>query len=393
MNPNTLSVSASLPKERSLPLSVVPMLLSIALWGAFLWMVGRVTLLSYVAAGSLTALFPLFCPTRKHRCLVGGVLLIFLAVLAFLFWRQISGGLALLVNRLFDLSAARQRYLYDKFAVSAISPIPAVLWSSALTAVCFGWLGAWKCGQPGVLAILITACSCAYFGVTPGATWLLVILALSGLSMAVRSELRAAVLLLASAAVIAGLTLWLLPGENARISALDDQLRDTLAFTTVTQQTQPESTPTPTPETQPEQANKEPMLLQIRESMDSKTILLIVLIAVILLVLFVPAILRDRLQKRRDRNRAGMDSANNAEAIRATFRYALLWLRASESDAREMPGYDAAYRLWQEAAFSDHAMTFEQREQVQAFQKTVSDTIQTEAGCLQKWKLRYQYAL
>ena len=393
MNLNTLSVSASLPKERSLPLSVVPMLLSIALWGAFLWMVGRVTLLPYVAAGSLTALFPVFCPTRKHRCLVGGVLLSFLAVLAYLFWRQISGGLALLVNRLFDLSAARQRYLYDKFAVSAISPIPAVLWSSALTAVCFGWLGAWKRALPGVLAVAFTAAACAYFGVTPGAPWLLALLALSGVSMLKQPNLRALLPLMLLAVVIAGLTLWLLPGENARISALDDQLRDTLAFTTVTQQAQPESTPTTTPETQPEQANKEPMLLQIRESMDTKTIILVVLIAVILLVLFVPAILRDQLQKRRDRNRAGMESANNAEAIRATFRYALLWLRASESDARMMPGYDAAYELWQEAAFSDHAMSDAQRDQMTAFQKTVSDTIQSRAGRRLKWKLRYRYAL
>ena len=393
MNPNTLSVFAPLPRERSLFFSVLPFLLTIALWGAFLWMVGRVTLLPYAAAGALAALFPVFFLTRKHRRLAGGALLILLALLVLLFWRQISGGLALLANRLFDLSAARQRYLYDNFAVSSVSPIPAVLWGSALTAVCFGWLGAWKRGLPGVLAILITACSCAYFGVTPGAAWLLGILALSSIPMLVKFEPQAAAILLLSAAVIAGLALWLVPGENARVSALDDQLRDTLALTTVTQQRQAEDTPSPTPETQPEQESKEPMLLQIREQMDPKTIILIVLIVVILLVLFVPAVLRDRLQKRRDRNRAGMDSKNNAEAIRATFRYALLWLRAAGRDAQEMPGYDAAYQLWQEAAFSDHAMTVEQREQVQTFQKQVSETIQTEAGRFQKWKLRYQYAL
>lgn len=393
MKSNTLVVSGA-RVDRQLPhAAVLPFLLCVALWGAFLWMVGRITLLPYSAAGSLAALFPVFCPSRKHRRLVGCALLILLTLTALLFWRQVFGGLAGLLNRLFDLSAARQRYLYDNFAVSAISPIPAVLWGSALTAVCFGWLGAWKRALPGVLAAAFTAVSCAYFGVTPGAAWLLGILALSGLSMAARSELRAAVLLLASAAVIAGLTLWLLPGENARVSVLDDQLRDTLALTTVTQQRQPENAPTPTPESQPEQENKEPMLLQIRESMDPKTILLIVLIAVILLVLFVPAILRDRLQKRRDRNRAGMESENNAEAIRATFRYALLWLRASESDALEMPGYDAAYKLWQEAAFSDHAMSDTQRDQMTAFQQTVSDTIQSRAGRRLRWKLRYRYAL
>ena len=57
------------------------------------------------------------------------------------------------------------------------------------------------------------------------------------------------------------------------------------------------------------------MLLQIRESMDAKTIILIVLIAAILLILFVPAVIRDRLQKRRGQNRAGMDSADHAESF------------------------------------------------------------------------------
>ena len=115
------------------------------------------------------------------------------------------------------------------------------------------------------------------------------------------------------------------------------------------------------------------MLLQIRERMDPKTVILIVLIVWILLLLFVPAVIRDRLQKRRDRNRAGMDSADPAEAIRATFRYALLWLKAAGADAQETPGYDAAYRLWQEAAFSDHAMTEAQRDAIAAFQQTTAN--------------------
>ena len=41
----------------------------------------------------------------------------------------------------------------------------------------------------------------------------------------------------------------------------------------------------------------------------------------------------------------------------------------------------------------DRAMTEAQRDRVTAFQQTVSDTIQTDAGRLQKWKLRYRYAL
>ena len=392
MKSNTLVVSGA-RVDRQLPYAaVLPFLLCIALWGAFLWMVGRVTLLPYAAAGSLLALFALFRDRRRRR--TAGLILLAVSVLAMLvFWRPISGGLAQLANRLFDVSAARQRYLYDRFQASDGQPIAAVIAASALLAVCLGWLGSLYQSLPGILALLLTAAACAYFGVTPGAPWLLAILVLSGFSMLKQPNLRTVLPLTLLAALLAGLALWLAPGENARVSALDDQLRDALALTTVTQQRQPENALTPTPESQPEQENKEPMLLQIRESMDPKTILLIVLIAVILLVLFVPAILRDRLQKRRDRNRAGMESENNAEAIRATFRYALLWLRASESDALEMPGYDATYKLWQEAAFSDHAMSDTQRDQMTAFQQTVSDTIQSRAGRRLRWKLRYRYAL
>ncbi len=389
MNTRTLTVFLPSAEKRNGLAALLPFLLCIALWGAFLWMIGRVTLLPYAAIGALLA----FCPLLgKHRRVVGGALSALL-LLSLLLSRSISGGLAVLSNRLFAASEARQRYLYETFSASADSLVPAVLWGSALLALCLGWLGAWKHALPGVLAFLMTAAACAYFGVTPGTFWLLLILLLAALTMLTKLDWRAFAAVMVCVAVIAGLALWLAPGENARISALDDQLRDTLAFTTVTQHKQPENTPAPTPETQPEQENIEPMLLQIRESMDAKTIILIVLIAAILLILFVPAVIRDRLQKRRDQNRAGMESADNAEAIRATFRYALLWLRASESDARELPGYDAAYKLWQEAAFSDHAMSDAQRDQMTAFQKTVSDTIQSRAGRRLRWKLRYRYAL
>lgn len=389
MNTRTFTVFLPSAEKRNGLSALLPFLLCTALWGAFLWIIGRVTLLPWAVVGALSA----FCPLLgKHRRVVGGALPALL-LLSLLLLPSISGGLGVLLNRLFAASEARQRYLYETFSASADSLVPAVLWGSALLALCFGWLGAWKKALPGVLAFLMTAAACAYFGVTPGAFWLLLILLLAALTMLTKRNWRAFAAALVSAAAIAGLALWLAPGENARISALDDQLRDTLAITTVTQHRQPEIAPAPTPETQPEQENKEPMLLQIRESMDPKTVILIVLIAVILLVLFVPAILRDRLQKRRDQNRAGMDSADHAEAIRATFRYALLWLRASESDAREIPGYDAAYKLWQEAAFSDHAMSDAQRDQMTAFQKTVSDTIQSRAGSWMMWKLRYRYAL
>ena len=364
--------------------------IAFAYFAAFLWIIGRVTLLPWAAAGALLA----FCPLLgKHRRVIGSALPAVSLLSLLLFSQSISGGLGVLSNRLFAASEARQRYLYETFSASADSLVPAVLWGSALLALCFGWLGAWKKALPGVLAFLMTAAACAYFGVTPGAFWLLLILLLAALTMLTKLDWRAFAAVMVCAAVIAGLALWLAPGENARISALDDRLRDTLAITTVTQQKQPESTPTPTPETQPEQEKKEPMLLQIRESMDPKTVILFLLIAAILLILFVPAVIRDRLQKRRGQNRAGMDSADHAEAIRATFRYALLWLRAAKRDEKTAPGYDAAYRLWQEAAFSDHAMTAGQREQMTAFQRGVSDAIESEAGRLQSWNLRVRNAL
>ena len=188
-----------------------------------------------------------FCPLLgKHRRVVGGALPALL-LLSLLLSRSISGGLAVLSNRLFAASEARQRYLYETFSASADSLVPAVLWGSALLALCFGWLGAWKKALPGVLAFLMTAAACAYFGVTPGTFWLLLILSLAAFTMLTKLDWRAFAAVMVCAAVIAGLALWFAPGENARISALDDQLRDTLAFTTVTQHKQPENTPAPTP--------------------------------------------------------------------------------------------------------------------------------------------------
>ena len=132
MNTRTLTVSLPSSQKRNGLAAVLPFLLCVALWGAFLWIVGRVTLLPWAAAGALLA----FCPLLgKHRRVVGGALPALL-LLSLLLSRSISGGLAVLSNRLFAASEARQRYLYETFSASADSLVPAVLWGSALLALC-----------------------------------------------------------------------------------------------------------------------------------------------------------------------------------------------------------------------------------------------------------------
>lgn len=98
-----------------------------------------------------------------------------------------------------------------------------------------------------------------------------------------------------------------------------------------------------------------------------------------------PSVYLDRLKKKRERNRAGLSDADACACICASFRYVLRWLRlaglepgnvpfASYSEKIETilgPEIAAQYLqilpLWQEAAYSTHEMTEQQRTQMRVF--------------------------
>ena len=96
------------------------------------------------------------------------------------------------------------------------------------------------------------------------------------------------------------------------------------------------------------------------------------------------------LKKRQAGNRAGIDSADPREAIVAMFPYAVRWLQPAGIETAGKP-FDALvpqiradvseeyagrftgmYRLWEEAAYSDHEMTADRQTEMKSF---LDDTI------------------
>ena len=152
-------------------------------------------------------------------------------------------------------------------------------------------------------------------------------------------------------------------------------------------------------------------MLRLEKSVNMKTVLIISVIALILLLLFVPAVIKDRIQKKRDKAREGMYDEDRSAAIQAVFRVALLWIRASgisvptESFSRLKSNlgksisqncaseYGRILPIWQEAVFSDHEMSEEQWNQVMSFEQHIETALMETASRWQKWKYKYIHAL
>lgn len=301
-------------------------------------------------------------------------------------------GAAVLLNRLFAASEARQAYLYDYLPVSAAEAdwtgcVRTALWPLGLAAgIPLGLAARWRSPLAPAGMFALFALLSAYLGITPHPICLA---ALAAALCGVLSARPAAWTAFAAGLFIAAAVFFALPGENARLSALDERLRDALALHTTAhadaQQTQPQ--------TEQQAAEERDFYRQEETQADlggdehswTRPLSAALVIALLALVLFVPAIWSDVQKKRRARSRAGMDDARHDAAICAAFLYALRWLRLGGLDTPNAPfstyaaavgehftpdlraRYEDVLPLWHEAAYSDHAMTEEQRRRMRDF--------------------------
>ena len=173
--------------------------------------------------------------------------------------------------------------------------------------------------------------------------------------------------------------------------------------------------PSETPEDTPDPENIEnlsaPLLVRRDRTLDIKIVMLIVVIVLALLFLFIPAVARDRLQKRNDRLREGMDSEDNRVAVCAAFRYAVSWLKAAGVDFENLPygsvsdrvqetvsveraeAFSSMIALWQEAQFSDHAVSDDARATLSRFQEDTAQEIWSSKNRREQLRLRWKHAL
>lgn len=336
--------------------------LLVSLWLAFLSAAG----LSRYILWTLPCLLGLLAliPTKRLR---RGLLLVMAAlVFGALFLPPVSGGVKLLLNSLYAASESCQSYEYDYFTVSSGSMGAALALLSALTGLgCAAWKKAVVLPLSGVLAL-----SFAYLGIAPRTGYLLAVLALVVLCLLPSGCFwqRSAVAL-GLLAVVTLAVLMLAPAQSPAVSNLDETLRDALAIHSIFY------AESPAPETQTEtkeQTAEEPQLpdeaLQPPKKINT---LFLVLTGLTLLVLFVPAVWRDRLQKRREKARAGINSPDCAEAIVAMYLYTQKWRRQAGENA---PQSAQAVELFELAAYSDHPLREAQRYQMKEYMThTVTD--------------------
>ena len=394
-----------------------------ALWGAVCGMAGvdGFEALTLLPGAALAAALPaLSDPKRRRRLWMAALALT--AVLCLLRWQTVSDGAKLLLNRLFAASEARQAYAYDRFVVSApegdrAACIGAALLALGLPSGCVCGCGSRRERQGlALIPFLALAAGAAYLGVAPGAGWCVLLAACLAAAFLDISHWEWGAMALGALAAVCAVVLLAFPGEDPKLSAWEDGMRDTLAFHTAIQAPQQEEGPDPQETQAPEnqtlyesedaQVDFEGGLLTWARPLSALLILLL-----LTAVLFGPSIASDQLKKRRAGNRQGLDDPDNSAAIRAAFLYALRWLRlggvaldnvpfsryAPQVGEMISPALQARFEevlpLWQEAAYSTHAMDSAQRDAMLDFAEEVRQAVWAQLGKRERFRARYIDAL
>ncbi|MGX8699568.1 MAG: hypothetical protein ACSW8F_06520, partial [bacterium] len=317
----------------------------------------------FLLPGLLVSLAP-----RKRWGIGAGAALLGLGMLLFSL-----DGVKLLLNRLMLASMERQAYLYNLF--------PTAGGAFGLSLAALGLLAGALLSLGGTLAagllVLALCAGAAYLGVTPGFGYCFFLM----LAVAFRlAEPRRAALLLVTLTVCAAflVSFFLFPGEDLALSQWEERTRDRLALSTMgtAPALPPEQNPAVSAQTQERVFYREEETLGdvgggMALPVPPPVALILILLA---LLLFVPALFRDFLEKRRQRNRRFLKEADNALAAQGMFLHALKWLRLAGVEAGNAPysalevppplrdAYAEALPLWQEAAYAGGAFSPEKRE-------------------------------
>ena len=418
-------------------LSVV--LLFAALYGAGLSLAGLAfRWLPCRVGAACAALMPLLRGTKRLR-LAGPVLMTAALVAGLALVQPVRVGAGMACNALFSASEAVNRYVYMPVALPPDADAAACgaafgYWLALAAASVAGAISGSGSAWCPFLAAAVTVAVQVYFGVVPAVWAQLLLFGCLG-AMAVRrmtpgaswrdAAAAAAVLLMVGLAV--GL---LLPGVHPALEARSERLRDWLST-----QWPGGATVSSLEERSMNLLRQESLLTQqaagalpddaqeargyerrqvFRRDISAprtvdyvKIVLLLLLVVAVLVGPFLPFLWLDRQKRRAAALRAGFASDNPAGAITAMFRHIARCLVAcgAKPDSRgfaalwgqEMPGltqeYWADYRagvlLWQEAAYSGHAMNEAQREQMAALLHRTEQLVYGAADRRLRFRLQY----
>lgn len=393
------------------------------LWAAFASLaslpLSALSLLSGAAVLVLCALLP-----PKIRLLVSAALVIGTALaLALVPWLLVGGKA--LCNQLFAASEAANRYAYIRFALPPESEAALPLFRLLLGAL--GGLWCFWSSRKGLAALTLAVALAAleaYLGLTPALWQNAALFLLLGLCLLPRAPLSRRWAVPGAAALVMLCVSVALPGVDGGLEQRSEQVRDYLG-----QALQEQQRPVTRPQEQ-QSVRKETLLQEGGASQQTsqdyeketdyhrqlslpkttpyrKIILLLLATALVLILPFLPFYLLDRRRRRAQDRRAAFEEADCAAAIRAMFPHVVRCLTAfslprdnvdfsalaEQTEAIFPPDYARAYRegvdLWQEAAYSDHAMTDAQRQSVAALVEATERLVFAAANRRQRFRLRY----
>jgi hypothetical protein len=369
----------------------------------------------------LPAIYVLLSMTRlknkKAFYVLAGVSGAAIVVASVMMAGDVLDRMRLMLNNLYEASEKTQAYIYERYTVTRDPGDymncmkTAVLMTGLAAGFVFSLfpqkLGRWLSIGAGIFCMI----AFAYFGLLPQVVPAAVMMA--GLVMTAGTDrLGTLIPVVVAAALIFAMIVLIAPGENKTISRADEQVRDRLATSTVALEGSDQSRQQEEKEKdKKKESNNNNGADGSSTTKNGKIWIVLGLVLLTGMILFIPAVIHDRLEKKRKRNRMGLASQDNARAICAMFPYSVKWLKVRgledgnvtfagmTGSVREITGEEYAGRyvkmleLWKEAAYSDHEMQTGDRQEMESFMKETMEMVKSELSFSQKADVRFKYAL
>lgn len=336
----------------------------------------------------------------RIRLIVSAVIAVALIALLIIFRKYIGSGWALITDHLYDSAEEAQAYIYNRFHVGSTgeehpyrSMHFALLWGSSAIGLMAAQLPVKARRLLAAALGVVTMIAFAYYGIIPSSICIAIMIAALVFALA-RGHIMSSIPVLLLVMIIFGAIMLADPGENYGISRADENFRDRFALrSSFLEKTEDSLDDLSSIEDgmQNEQDQNEGSAGSGFIAEHRMLMTLIIILAILAAAGAAGWMFRQRLHKKQLANRAGIDSSDPREAIVAMFPYAVRWLQPAgidtsgksfdslipmiRADVSEeyADSYKGMYELWKEAAYSDHEMREESRNEMNMFlQETIS---------------------
>lgn len=352
----------------------------------------------------------------KVKWITAGVMALILIAVAIIWRDVIFGGLGMVINRFYDVAEEMQAYLYDRFAIGDSATDTDGYLGIAWISCVIGLLAALPPAKvrPGIAILLsiIAMFAFAYYGLIP--SWVCIAILLVTLMFTIsRGNVISRLAVILAVMIVFGAIVLIDPGENLGISRMDENFRDKFALKSAYLEKQDfgfddfsDYTDPYDQQTQEEDYDESPL------DGEYAPYFIIGIIAVIVLGIgLIIFLLLRRMFRRRAANREGIDSEDLRESVVAMFPYTVRWLRCygveppSTAFISMIPGisrefsedyarrFFTMYKMWSEAAYSDHKVSEKDHHEMDSFMYDTIDMVNRKSSFGEKLKYKIKYAL